>query len=117
MTDRVHGGLAELYDMDGEISTLEDLVRERLGPTVDNYDVDAIVQEYREAVNARLGETGMSLDANSDVVADGFIEDNPRNFSMTRCSTPSSRRSSSGTGTEIPALRSSMITLVISGRG
>ncbi|WP_154697177.1 hypothetical protein [Lentzea guizhouensis] len=42
MTDRVLGGLAELYGMDGEGSTLEDLVREHVGPAVDGYDVEAI---------------------------------------------------------------------------
>jgi hypothetical protein len=52
--------------------------RERPGPTVDDYEVGAITQDYREAVNARLSDTGMSLDENSDVVADAFIDDNPR---------------------------------------
>ncbi|MEU3650053.1 hypothetical protein AB0E59_42275 [Lentzea sp. NPDC034063] len=70
--------MADLYDMDGEGGTLEDLVREHLGPAVDDYDVEAVTADYREAVNARRSDTGMSLDENSDVIADGFIDDNPR---------------------------------------
>ncbi|MFD9701217.1 hypothetical protein [Lentzea sp. NPDC059081] len=78
MADRILGALADFHDMDGEASTLADLVLEYLGPTAGDHDVEAISRDYLDVVNARLRETGLSVDENGDVLADGFVDDDPR---------------------------------------
>lgn len=45
-----------------------------LGPTVCGYDVEVIEREYLDVVNERLKDAGLSVDENSDVHADGFID-------------------------------------------
>ncbi len=78
VTDRTLGALADFYDMDGKARTIEDLVLEHLGPRARDHDVEAITRAYVDAVNARLSGTGLSIDENSDVLADGFVDDDPR---------------------------------------
>lgn len=78
MTDRTLGALADFQDMDGEARTLADLVLEHLGPMAGDHDVEAISRDYLDAVNSRLSDTGLSVDDNGDVLADGFVDDDPR---------------------------------------
>ncbi|SES28627.1 hypothetical protein SAMN05216188_13064 [Lentzea xinjiangensis] len=78
MTDRILGALADFHDMDGQARNLADLVLEHLGPTAVDHDVEAISRDYLDAVNTRLSDTGLSVDENGDVLADGFVDDDPR---------------------------------------
>jgi hypothetical protein len=77
ITEWLLGELQDMYDMGGA-STVGELMRRHLGPTVHAYDVDAVEREYLAAVNQRLDRTGLYVDENSDIHADGFVDDDDR---------------------------------------